>query len=520
LHLPAGSWVDTAAAAQATVAAETALAGGDDLAALQQATVAQQLARRDFLPGEDGAWVEGQRADLHRLHVRALDCIAEAQVRLGKPHAAVVAAKEAVSLEPYRESGYVLLMRSHAVAGNRAEALRVHEECRRLLSEDLGVDPSPETEAAHLEIVRSGPRPVEPQETAGASGAPALVSALAAGAAPVPASVAPMLRNWPKILVRAAPALVLIAAATAIIVVLVGRNAKSASPGVFPGINTVARLSESSNAFTLVANVGEEPTGVAITDQRAWVINYTSQTLSWVDPTSGAVLGTRSVGGTPTGITASGDAIWVTAQFGLTNSTGGSVVRFDPTTAEPAALIAVGDGVDGIAFGQGAVWVTNELTDTVVRIDALTNTIGAPIPVGRAPVAVAVGGDSVWVANELDGTVTRVDAQTGAATATIAVPTPSAIAANAGSVWVVSTIAGSVTRLDPTTNSVVTTISVGAGPTAASIDGASVWVAIGGAGTVARIDAATNQVIASTRVLGHPDALAARGGFVWLTVHA
>jgi SARP family transcriptional regulator, regulator of embCAB operon len=519
LHLPSGSWVDTAAATQATAAAEAALAGGEDPTALRHAATAVELTHRDFLPGEDGAWVEGRRADLHRLRVRALDCLAEAQLRLGNPHAAVAAAKEAVSLEPYRESGYILLMRTHAAAGNRAEALRVHEECRRLLSEELGVDPSPETEAAHLELLRSVPRRVEPVETAAANG-PDAAPDLAPAPAPRHASAAPPRRKGARMLVRAAPALALIAAATAIGIVLIGRNATSASPTVLPGIDTVARLSEQDNAFTLAARVGEEPTGVAITDQRIWVINYTSQTLSWLDPRSGAVLGTRSVGGTPTGIAASSDAIWVTAQFGLTNTTGGAVVRFDPTTAEPAGLIAVGDGVDGIAVGQGAVWVTNELTDTVLRIDAVTNTIGPPIPVGREPVAVAVGSNSVWVANELDSTVTRIDERTGAVTATIAVPTPSAIAASAGSVWVVSTVGGSVTRLDPTTNGVVTTISVGAGPTAAGIDGASVWVAVGGTGTVARIDAATNRVIASTRVRGHPDALTAGGGFVWLTVHA
>jgi SARP family transcriptional regulator, regulator of embCAB operon len=45
LHLPSGSWVDTAAAADAATAAEAALAGGDDPAALRQATTALELAR-------------------------------------------------------------------------------------------------------------------------------------------------------------------------------------------------------------------------------------------------------------------------------------------------------------------------------------------------------------------------------------------------------------------------------------------------------------------------------------------
>jgi branched-chain amino acid transport system substrate-binding protein len=40
-------------------------------------------------------------------------------------------------------------MEAHAAAGNRAEALRVYERCRRLLAEELGTYPSPETESIY-----------------------------------------------------------------------------------------------------------------------------------------------------------------------------------------------------------------------------------------------------------------------------------------------------------------------------------------------------------------------------------
>jgi DNA-binding SARP family transcriptional activator len=56
---------------------------------------------------------------------------------------------------PFRETGYQLLMRAHAAVGNRAEALRVYERCRSLLSEELGVPPSSQTEAVYLDILRS-----------------------------------------------------------------------------------------------------------------------------------------------------------------------------------------------------------------------------------------------------------------------------------------------------------------------------------------------------------------------------
>ena len=46
-------------------------------------------------------------------------------------------------------------MRVHAALGNRAEALRVYGRCRRRLTDELGVDPSPQTEAVYMERLRS-----------------------------------------------------------------------------------------------------------------------------------------------------------------------------------------------------------------------------------------------------------------------------------------------------------------------------------------------------------------------------
>jgi DNA-binding SARP family transcriptional activator len=45
------------------------------------------------------------------------------------------------------------LIRAHTALGNRAEALRVYESCRRLLAAELGADPSPETQALYIELL-------------------------------------------------------------------------------------------------------------------------------------------------------------------------------------------------------------------------------------------------------------------------------------------------------------------------------------------------------------------------------
>jgi DNA-binding SARP family transcriptional activator/pimeloyl-ACP methyl ester carboxylesterase len=157
LHLPASVWIDVEAAEQSVETAETALAQNDPTQARNSALIAAALARRTFLPGEEGIWVEAKRADLVVVLRRALDCIAEAALALGYPEAATAAATEAVALEPYREHAYLQLIRAQAAAGNRAEALHAYERCRRLLAEELGVSPSPQTEAAYLAALGSEP---------------------------------------------------------------------------------------------------------------------------------------------------------------------------------------------------------------------------------------------------------------------------------------------------------------------------------------------------------------------------
>jgi branched-chain amino acid transport system substrate-binding protein len=149
LDLPAESWVDVIAAADAAQEAEAALAAGDFENARAAAALAESLVRKPFLPGEDGGWIAEKRRELTDVRDRALTALAEASLRSGEAVEAAKWAEQAIALEPYRETGYRRLMEAHAAAGNRAEALRVYERCRRLLAEELGAYPSPETESVY-----------------------------------------------------------------------------------------------------------------------------------------------------------------------------------------------------------------------------------------------------------------------------------------------------------------------------------------------------------------------------------
>ena len=155
LRLPVDTWVDIEAAADAVHRAEVALAAGDARAAYPWAYIAYHVGRRPFLAGEDGPWVRRKRIQLREIHLRALDCTVECAAANGDLAEAIQAAEDALAIEPFRETTYQRLMRVHAAAGNRAEALRAYERCRTVLAEELGVPPSPQTAAVYTAIVQA-----------------------------------------------------------------------------------------------------------------------------------------------------------------------------------------------------------------------------------------------------------------------------------------------------------------------------------------------------------------------------
>lgn len=159
LELPRDAWVDVEAARAAVDEAEGALRRGSPPVAWGPFNVAVTVARRGFLPGEDGAWVEDQRRNLERLRVRALDGYAEVALAISQPTLAVEAALEALELDPLREPAWRALMRGHEALGNRPEALSAFHRLKAQLREDLGVSPSAETEALFTRILRGGRGP-------------------------------------------------------------------------------------------------------------------------------------------------------------------------------------------------------------------------------------------------------------------------------------------------------------------------------------------------------------------------
>src|SRR5262245_45427404 len=288
LELPEGTWIDVAVAAAAAREAEAALAAGGLDAASDAAGVAASLLRQPFLPGEDGAWVEDKRRELADVRERALDVLTDASLRSGDAAAAVRWAEQTVALAPFRESGYRRLMEAHVAAGNRAEALRVYERCRRLLAEELGAYPSPETESIYRGLLE---------------GSPDRVDAALAGESP-PYAMAPLtrldttgIRSGRR---RKGVAVIVAALLVAGIVAatLAEVSGGSAVPKVLP--NSVVRIDAETMKVKQVVPVTDAPDLVVVSGGYVWITTHVlrdvessalreagDRTLTRVDPSTG-----------------------------------------------------------------------------------------------------------------------------------------------------------------------------------------------------------------------------------------
>jgi DNA-binding SARP family transcriptional activator len=140
--------VDVEAAIDALHRAESALAQAEPHRAWGPSQVALFTSARPLLGGEDAAWLDD-------VHVRALEAYASATLAIGGTElpAAVRAGRELTRREPFRESGWRILMQALAAEGNTAEALHAYDRLRVLLREELGVAPSTPTQEMHRALL-------------------------------------------------------------------------------------------------------------------------------------------------------------------------------------------------------------------------------------------------------------------------------------------------------------------------------------------------------------------------------
>jgi DNA-binding SARP family transcriptional activator len=141
LRLAPGVHVDVHGA---SALARRLLDGG---AGAEELDAASALLGGELLPDWYDDWLLFERERFRQLSLHALEALSELLVRAGQLARALDAALSAVRAEPLRESAHRALIRVHLAEGNRGEAQRQYELCRRLLRERLDTAPSPQLDA-------------------------------------------------------------------------------------------------------------------------------------------------------------------------------------------------------------------------------------------------------------------------------------------------------------------------------------------------------------------------------------
>jgi predicted ATPase/DNA-binding SARP family transcriptional activator len=127
---------------------------GRHRAALDLASPAARISGSLLLAGEDSEWLRPHRALADAVARHALEIVTAAAGSAGDHVAAVSAARRAVESAPLDEPAHRMLIRALDLAGDRAGAVRAYEECRAVLADQLGVDPSAETVQTYVATLR------------------------------------------------------------------------------------------------------------------------------------------------------------------------------------------------------------------------------------------------------------------------------------------------------------------------------------------------------------------------------
>lgn len=446
---------------------------GEPLASLRDEPFAQRAAQQ-----------------LEEARLAVLEDRIDADLAAGRDAELVPELEKLIAAHPLRERPYGQLMLALYRAGRQADALGAYQRVRKTLSEEIGLDPSPQLQELERRILSQDP-----------------------GLAPVPrVARLPHWRSRKPLIGIVAAALIGAGVLAVTLLLVTGGN----GPPVVV-LNSLVKIDPRTNKIVDVIRVGRQPTGVAVSGNTVWVVNTNDATVSRVNTLSGAV-DTLGKVRNPVGIVAEGDrAVWIST------ATYRSVVRVDAGTLEPAQVIPLGRTTFLLAVGAGSLWVTEPAANkgtpgSVTRLDLSGTTAPETVRVGAIPAGIAVGEGAAWVTNIGSGTVSRIGLSDGHVEDIPAGPSPGAVATGFGSVWVIVGDDKSVWRLNPSTRRPDAVIDARGDPFAIAVGEGAVWTANPRAGTVSRIDPRTNAVVKRIHLGLTPQGIAVGAGAVWVAL--
>ena len=158
-----GVWVDSQVFDELAARAHRSWSQARPDEALAAATEADSLCLCHLVPDGDSAWASQYRDRHNALHRELLGDAGEAALSLLRPREAAEFADRLVVMDPFNERACRTLMLAATAIGEVDRALQAYQSLARRLADELGADPSSQTRAVYLQVLRAGPvagRPV------------------------------------------------------------------------------------------------------------------------------------------------------------------------------------------------------------------------------------------------------------------------------------------------------------------------------------------------------------------------
>ncbi|WP_420034167.1 BTAD domain-containing putative transcriptional regulator [Streptomyces sp. cg28] len=162
IRLPRRDALDLAVAEELAADAEKARQSGDLCQARALLRKTLGLWDGEPLAGVPGPYAETQRARLEEWRLQLLEFCLDMDLEQGCHAEAVSELTALTAAHPLRERLRELLMLALYRSGRQAEALAVYADTRRLLADELGVDPRPGLSELQQRILRADPGLAEP----------------------------------------------------------------------------------------------------------------------------------------------------------------------------------------------------------------------------------------------------------------------------------------------------------------------------------------------------------------------
>jgi YVTN family beta-propeller protein len=239
----------------------------------------------------------------------------------------------------------------------------------------------------------------------------------------------------------------------------------------------LAVIDLTSNSIITSIDVGSDPFGVAIRGNKVYVANNVQwtngdpATVRVLDATTYALLKTINVGVNPREIAIN----QTTGLAYVVNYTSKSVSVIDTNTDTVQATIPLSYSPWAIALAGNKAFVSAYVdgnNDVVFALDLVTNAVLATIPVGRTPYGIGATADNVYVSNLLSSLITVLDVATNAVVAIVpANGQPTDIEADPSSNRAYAVYSGDWVRLvkKGTPAPIISSFSPGSGTTGTSV---------------------------------------------------